>query len=327
MLTFRSRKSLRLAARCIVALVAVSGALSSGASAQTVAAQSPAPPKPKLPARVTSIGDGVVEITDVSRIVALNGDVNEVLFALGLGENIVANDITGYFPVEAQKKPKIGYQRTLSAEAILSFKPTLIIGNEDAGPKSTLAQLRAAGATVVIVPAGETVFDAPKKIRLIGDAVGLSAPADALADRTYNEIKRVQKKWQATTNKWEPTAVFLYLRGPRTMLLGGSGTRASAMLEAAGVTDGGAFNANVSGYVPITSEALVAAKPDTIVVLTEGLKSVGGIDGVLKIPGVALTPAGQNRRIIDFDDLELLELGPRTPAVLDRLIAALYRQK
>jgi iron complex transport system substrate-binding protein len=281
---------------------------------------------PKLPVLVPSIGDGLVEVTDVSRIVALNGDVTEILYALGLGSNIVANDITGYYPAEAAKKPKIGYQRQLSAEGILSFKPTLVIGNEDAGPPSALAQLRAAGATVVIVPAGENVFDAPKKIRWVGTAVGLEAAGDALGDKTYASIQRVQKKWSSTTQRWEPRAVFLYLRGSKTMLLGGSGTRASAMLEAAGVTDGAAFDANVKGYVPITSEALVAAKPDVIVVLTEGLKSVGGIEGVLAIPGIALTPAGKTKRVIDFDDLEFLELGPRTPEALDKLVAELYKK-
>lgn len=286
----------------------------------------PAKPTPKLPARVKSIGDGVVEVTDVSRIIALNGDVNEIIYALGLGDNIIANDITSYYPAEAAKKQKIGYGRQLSAEGILALKPTLIIGNQDAGPPSTLAQLRSAGATVVIIPAGDSVYDSAKKIRLVGEALGLSGAGNALADKTYAAIKAVQKKWLATTNRWEPRAVFLYIRGPRTLLLGGSGTRAAAMFEGAGVTDGAAFSAGVQGYVPITSEALVVAKPDVIVVLTEGLKSVGGIEGVLKIPGVSLTPAGQNKRIVDFDDLELLELGPRTPQALEGLIAALYKK-
>ena len=88
---------------------------------------------------VKSIGGGAVEVTDVRRIVALNGDVNEIIYALGLGDNIVANDITGYYPAEADKKPKIGYQRTLSAETIFAQKPTLIIGNQDAGPRDRAA--------------------------------------------------------------------------------------------------------------------------------------------------------------------------------------------
>ncbi len=319
--------SMGLALTAVVPTSAIAQSTTTPASTTVVTSTAVpvAKPVPKLPARVSSIGDGVVEVADVSRIVALNGDVNEILYALGLGDNIVANDITGYYPAESLKKPKIGYQRQLSAEGILSFKPTLIIGNEDAGPKSTITQLRAAGATVVIIPAGESVYDSAKKIRVVGQAVGLTKAGDALADKTYAAIKAVQKKWEKTTNRWEPRAVFLYLRGPRTLLLGGSGTRAAAMFEAAGVTDGAAFSADVQGYVPLTSEALVLSKPDVIVVLTEGLKSVGGIEGVLKIPGVSLTPAGQNKRIVDFDDLELLELGPRTPKALEGLIAALYQ--
>jgi iron complex transport system substrate-binding protein len=315
--------------------LALSTGLSHTAQAQNLSTTTPAagadpakPTKPtsKLPARVKSIGDGVVEVTDVSRIIALNGDVNEIIYALGLGDNIIANDITSYYPAEAARKQKIGYGRQLSAEGILALKPTLIIGNQDAGPPSTLAQLRSAGATIVIIPAGDSVYDSAKKIRLVGEALGLSSAGNALADKTYTGIKAVQKKWLTTTNRWEPRAVFFYIRGPRTLLLGGSGTRAAAMFEGAGVTDGAAFSAGVQGYVPITSEALVVAKPDVIVVLTEGLKSVGGIDGILKIPGVSLTPAGQNKRIVDFDDLELLELGPRTPQALEALIAALYKK-
>lgn len=291
-----------------------------GASAERAVARA----TPKLPIRVKSVGNEVVEVTDVSRIVVLNGDVNEILYALGMGDRIVANDITGYFPDDAKKKPKIGYQRTLSAEAILSFRPTLVIGNTDAGPPAVLTQLRGAGVAVVIVEAGDDVADAPKKIRRVGAAVGLMNEGDALGDKIETQLRAVQKKWSDAANRYEPRAAFLYLRGPRTQLLGGSGTRANAMLLGAGATDAGAFYANVKGYVPITSEALVQANPDVIVVLDDGLESVGGIDGLMKIPGIALTKAGQNKRILSFDDLKLLELGPRTPDALDELSRALY---
>ena len=296
-------------------------------SATTSAPKPTQKSRSKLPVVVRSLtreGSVLIEVTDASRIVALNGDVNEVLYALGLGDNVVANDITGYYPPESASKPKIGYQRTLSAEAILSQRPTLVIGNEDAGPPAVITQLRNAGVAVVIIPSGTDVADAGKKIRLIANAVGLGLEGDRLATRTEQSVKAVQRRWLSSTRRFQPRAVFLYLRGPRTLLLGGSDTRANAMLTAAGATDAGAFFADVTGYVPITSEALVKARPDVIVVLTEGLKSVGGVEGVLKIPGVALTPAGQNKRVIDLDDLLMLEIGPRTPEALDLLIAELY---
>jgi iron complex transport system substrate-binding protein len=252
-------------------------------STSSAATKTTAKPKPALPAVVRSRGDaGAVEVSDVSRIVALNGDVNEILYALGLGENIVANDITATFPADATKKPKIGYGRQLSAEGLLALKPTLIIGNEDAGPATVVAQLRSTNIPVVIVPAGDDVGDAAKKIRWVAKAVGLSAAGEALADTVERDIAAVQRRWAASARHLEPKAVFLYLRGPKTQLLGGAGTRAHAMLSAAGATDAGAYLAGVTGYVPITSEALVRAKPDTIVVLEDGLASVGGVDGLLR---------------------------------------------
>lgn len=319
----------------IVVTLAVAGPSASQATTSTPAstpatkpatksAAKVAPAKPKLPVVVKSVGDGVVEVRDVSRIVALNGDVNEILYALGLGDNVVANDITAYFPDESTKKTKIGYGRTLSAEGILAQRPTLIIGNTDAGPASTIAQLRSSGVAVVIVASGDDVADAPKKIRAVGDAVGLSGTADVLADRVYADIRAVQKRWSTAANRYEPRAAFLYLRGPRTQLLGGSGTRANAMLLGAGAIDAAAFFANVSGYVPITSESLVLANPDVIVVLNDGLASVGGVEGLMKVPGVSLTKAGKSKRIVSFDDLKLLELGPRTAEALDELSTALY---
>jgi iron complex transport system substrate-binding protein len=281
--------------------------------------------RPKLPVVVPSVGNELVEVSDVSRIVVLNGDVNEILYALGMGDRIVANDTTGYYPEASKQKPKIGYQRQLSAETILSFRPTLVIGNTDAGPPAVLDQLRSAKVPLVIVPAGDSVFDSSIKIRRVGAAVGLAKEGEALGDKVRAQINAVQKKWLPLTNRFEPKALFLYLRGPRVLLMGGSGTRAAAMLEAAGVTDAGSYLAGVKGYVPITSEAMVKANPDAIVTLEDGLASVGGVDGVLKLPGVALTKAGKERRIHAFDDLKLLELGPRTPEALDELFEALYK--
>ena len=61
-----------------------------------------------------------------------------------------------------------------------------------------------------------------------------------------------------------------------------------------------------------------------LLVLSAGLESIGGVKGVLRIPGVALTPAGRNRRMLAYDDLLLLGLGPRTGASLRPLVRGLH---
>jgi iron complex transport system substrate-binding protein len=92
------------------------------------------------------------------------------------------------------------------------------------------------------------------------------------------------------------------------------------MIAATGAIDAGATS-GVQGYKAITAEALAAAKPDVIVLLDAGLQSVGGIDGVLKLPGVAQTPAGAAKRIVSLEDTYLLNFGPRTGAALKDLAA------
>lgn len=58
--------------------------------------------------------------------------------------------------------------------------------------------------------------------------------------------------------------------------------------------------------------------------MSKGLESVGGTDGLAKIPGVAQTPAGMDRRVVTVDDGVLLNYGPRTDQVLSSLISQLY---
>lgn len=58
--------------------------------------------------------------------------------------------------------------------------------------------------------------------------------------------------------------------------------------------------------------------------MSKGLESVGGVDGLVKIPGVAQTPADMDRRVVSVDDGILLNYGPRTDQVLTSLITQLY---
>jgi iron complex transport system substrate-binding protein len=76
---------------------------------------------------------------------------------------------------------------------------------------------------------------------------------------------------------------------------------------------------------PMTDEAIIAANPDLILVMTDGIESAGGIDELLRAkPAIALTSAGQNRRFVDMADGDILSFGPRSAAVLDALARAIY---
>jgi iron complex transport system substrate-binding protein len=92
------------------------------------------------------------------------------------------------------------------------------------------------------------------------------------------------------------------------MNVSGTGTSADAIITLAGGTNA---VQEFENYKPLTAEGAVSAAPEFILVTSRGLESSGGIDGLLKQPGLALTPAGKNKRIIVMDDLLLLGFGPR----------------
>jgi len=119
--------------------------------------------------------------------------------------------------------------------------------------------------------------------------------------------------------------VFLYLRGGSGIYyLFGEGSGADELIEALGGVDA-ATEAGWRGMQPSTDEAIVAADPDVVLVMTDGLASVGGVDGLLEqVPAVGLSTAGAQRRIVDMADGQILSFGPRSAAVLDALARAIY---
>ena len=311
------------------ALILVASLLASVAVAGPAAAAIDAKPKPIvvetrpiLPARVTDVDGKTVTIRDTSRIVPLNGDIAETIFTLGLTSRVAGVDTSALYPKQTvDKLPKIGYQRTLSAEGILSLRPTVVIGSTEAGPPTVIQQLRAAGVTVLIIPEIVTLDAGPRKLRLLGRALGVPNRGERLARQVEGQIATAKREASRTSSR--PRAAFLYLRGSAVQMIGGKNTRADSMIKAAGGVDAGS-ELGIEGFRPITAESLVAARPEVIVVPSAGLASVGGIEGLLRIPGVAQTPAGRNRRVLAYDDALLLGLGPRTGSALRQLVRGLH---
>jgi iron complex transport system substrate-binding protein len=113
------------------------------------------------------------------------------------------------------------------------------------------------------------------------------------------------------------------VRGGGTQLIGGAGSVADAMIEAAGGLDAG-VEAGIQGFMPVTAEAVVAARPDVIIAPSSGVESIGGLEAFLQVPGVAQTPAGQTGAILVYDDLHFLGMTPRTGEALMELVLALH---
>ncbi|BAW02859.1 hemin ABC transporter, periplasmic hemin-binding protein [Thermus thermophilus] len=276
------------------------------------------------PYRVVDARGKAVEVRSTERIVSLDGITTEILFALGVGEKVVGRDDSSYYPPQAQKLPSVGYQFRLSAEGILSLKPTLAIGREDVRPKEVVEQLERAGVAVVLVPVTPSVEGAKAKIRTVAQAVGREEQGEALVRALERDLLALRAFQAQQKPKGKLRALFLYLRGPGTTFVCGEGSTPVGMMELAGLENAAK---GIRECQPMTAESVVAARPEVIVVFSRGLASVGGLEGLLKLPGVAQTPAGQKRKVVAMDDLYLGSFGPRAGrAALDLFRAAYLRE-
>ena len=256
---------------------------------------------------------------DTSRIVSLGGTITEIVFALGAGERVVGVDASSSFPEAANQLPKVAYHRRLSAEGVLSLRPTLIIATTEAGPPEAIQQLESAGVTVLVLPHEPTVENAIAKIERIAAALEVQAHGTVLIQALKEELSQVQSAIPQTAA--QAKILFLYARGQGTLMVAGQDTGADTMIGLAG---GANAVQGYSGYKPLTSEAAVAAAPDVILLMDSGLESVGGDQGLWQLPGLALTPAGQQGRVLSMDGLLLLGFGPRLGQAALALNQALY---
>ncbi len=285
-----------------------------------VAASAPAA---QLPVTVVSADGREVTITDTSRIVSLWGNLTEIVFGLGLGENVVGRDISATFP-EAANLPLVTRAHDVSAEGVLSLKPTLVLASKDnSGPSTALDHIRNVGIPVVVFDDPTSVDDIIPRISAVANALGVPTAGDSLAAEVRSQLAATEAAAPNSANA--PKVAFLYLRGQAGVyLLGGPKSGADSMFRAVGgVVAGTALGLSVP-FTPITSEALAKAAPDVILMTQSGLDSVGGIDGLVNIPGIAQTPAGKNRRVITMDDALLYSFGARTPEALRTLSTLLF---
>jgi iron complex transport system substrate-binding protein len=253
----------------------------------------------------------------VSRVVVLANGVAEIIQSLNAQSIIVGRDISSTEDSLADI-PIVTSGHQVLPEKVIALKPDLVLIDASTGPKAAIETIKSAGITVIETPESWSLKDLPIKVRAVGRAIGAQGQAEELIQQLHDSLN-------ASVVKNSPRVAFLYLRGTSSVyLIGGAGSGADSLLAAIGATDVGAQTLD-RPFNTLTAESLAELNPDVILVMSKGLQSVGGIDGLLKLPGVAQTRAGKNSAVIDVDDSLLLSFGPRTPSLVDALAKAISK--
>lgn len=243
------------------------------------------------------------------RVVSIGGTVTEIVYLLGADKQLVASDTSSIYPDKANQMPKVGYQRTLSAEGVLSVHPELLLITPAAGPGKVLQQLKDTGVKIVTIDSPDTkqgIFDKVSQVAHALDQEIAGKQAIDSIKQAFDELA-IPESWK----KRPPRLLFVLQMGGAPMVAG-QGTAPDALFHLAGAIN--AVN-TINGYKALTPEAILLAQPDAIVVTQQGLTRAGE-QAIWSLPGMASTPAAKAQRLISLDALLALGLGPRTPQAI-----------
>jgi iron complex transport system substrate-binding protein len=293
-----------------IAIAAASLLLATGCTAQPSAVE-----------EINSVASKSVSASQTpqfSRVVALANGSAEIIASMGHLDILIGRDVASDTPeLESVEVVTSGHQ--IVAEKILSLKPDLVIIDESSGPSSALQVLEAAGIRITKISEAWQLSHIDRKVSELAQAIGTIDDGKALTASLQMSTREIAK---IPTGK---TIAFLYLRGGSAVyLIGGKGSGTDSLITAIGGIDAGAQKFE-NPFTPMTAEAIATLNPDVFLVMSKGLESVGGVEGLIALPGIAQTQAGKNRAIVAVDDSLLLSFGPRSYSLLAALAQSVER--
>lgn len=255
------------------------------------------------------------------RVVSIGGSITEIVYELGQQHRLIARDTTSTHPEPALDLPDVGYVRALSPEGVLSMNPGLVLAEADAGPPETLDVLREARIPLVLIPDAPTGAGILAKIRAVGAALEAETEAEALARKVAAQLDRARSRSAAIPDDARLRVLFVLSGQGGRLLAAGQGNAAAAVIEMAGATN--ALD-GFDGFKQVSDEAIIAAAPDAILMMTRGGVVMVEDSEILTMPAIAATPAGIEGRVIRMNGQYLLGFGPRTAQAVEDLTDALY---
>ena len=232
--------------------------------------------------------------------------------ALGAQPSLVARDSTSQWPAAATALPDVGYLRQLNAEGILATRPTLVLASAQAQPSLVLKQLEQSNVRVVTIPASNDLNAIDEKVRVIAEATHREADGETLRATLRQELATLP------SSELNKRVLFILNHGGMTAMAAGQQTGADAAIRAAGLRNA---MQGVNRYQPLSQEGVIASQPDLVVISLDGVKAMGGEDNLWALPGLAQTPAGRNKQVLQVDDMALLGFSVRTPQAILQLRA------
>jgi iron complex transport system substrate-binding protein len=263
------------------------------------------------------------------RAVVISQAYTEIIWALGAQDHVVGVDYSSTWPPEVKKVTTVGYHRALSAEGILSLKPTVIITDGNIGPPQVVDQLKQLNVPFKTFSAkNDSIEGAKALIREMGAYFHKEPRAEELCRTLDADMARALDDAKQYSDR-PRVAVIHYGRASNIYLLvGASGSGDAGAAGQMVRWAGGEMAIQQAGMQRMTSPEVVAqANPDVVLMTEFGYDRLSGSkDKILELPGVSTSSAAKTGRVYRVEEHDLMYFGPSTGEGLARLVTLIHQK-
>lgn len=251
------------------------------------------------------------------KIVSMISSNTEILFELGLNDEIIGVSDFDDYPAEALEKEKIGGQE-FNVEAIVAMNPDIVFGHEsghDMG-EDGYDQIRDAGIPVYIVKNATNFEETYDTITTIGEATNKVEEAAKIVTDMKAKVEEVLAKTETVKEK---KTVFVETSPAPEIYTPGNNTFMQEMLDMVGAEN---VADDTEGWFMIDAEEILDRNPDVIIVMYDYIETA--VEDVFARDGFDAITAIKEEQVIQVDENITSRTGPRLAEGLEAIAKAIY---
>lgn len=258
---------------------------------------------------------------EATKIISLVPSTTEVIEDLGKTDQLIAVDTqSSTMMTDLKKLPQMDMM-AVDAEKLIALKPQIVYVNDInlASSESVWKQVEDAGITVVNIPTSTSIKAIKEDVQFIADSLSEHEKGQKLIKTMDQEIDEVAKIGKTIK---KPKTVLFEVAALPDIYSFGNGTFLNEMIETIGAKN---VLANEKGWLPVTEEAAIAAKPEIILTNVNYMKDPA--KEILARKNWENVPAVQNKEVFEIDNMSSSLPNNHITKALKQMAKAVYPEE
>ena len=258
---------------------------------------------------------------EATKIISLVPSTTEVIEDLGKTDQLIAVDTqSSTMMTDLKKLPQMDMM-AVDAEKLIALKPQIVYVNDInlASSESVWKQVEDAGITVVNIPTITSIKAIKEDVQFIADSLSEHEKGQKLIKTMDQEIDEVAKIGKTIK---KPKTVLFEVAALPDIYSFGNGTFLNEMIETIGAKN---VLANEKGWLPVTEEAAIAAKPEVILTNVNYMKDPA--KEILARKNWENVPAVQNKEVFEIDNMSSSLPNNHITKALKQMAKAVYPEE